>query len=52
MDRVFARYCEEGNLIKAINIYKENQNIDIHVNNEFAFQCSYSCGHIGVAKWL
>ena len=52
MEYKFRNYCENGKLIKAINIYKKNQNINIHANNESAFQWSCKNSNLEVAKWL
>ena len=32
MEYKFINYCQNGKLIEAINIYKENQNINIHAD--------------------
>ncbi len=50
--RVFLNHCANGELTLAAKIIKENPNINISYNDDYAFRLACWCGRLRVARWL
>lgn len=52
IERKFQIACENGDLIKALNILDKNPTINIAVDDNYAFLSACEEGHLKVAQWL
>lgn len=51
-NRLFLNACEKGNMIICNYLINKFNDIDIHVENEYAFQLSCEHGYLEISKWL